>query len=74
MAIISIPSSATLEVKLQTGLNAAGNPVYKTLHFNNVKPIAVDADLHAVGQALGALQSHAVAGLYRTNIGELINQ
>lgn len=46
-----------LQLLFQVGTNAAGQPKLKSHYFAHVSPTAVDADVLAVGQALGALFS-----------------
>lgn len=74
MAVIKTPQSSKLVVKVQTGVNTSGNPVYRLRSFQNVKPSAADADVHAVAQALADLQQHAVANIARVEEGNLVNQ
>ncbi|SDF79387.1 DUF1659 domain-containing protein [Sporolituus thermophilus] len=74
MATVKLPQASRLVIKVQTGLNAAGNPIYKQRAFRNVKAGATDADVHAVGLALAGLQKHQVAGVLRVDEGELVNQ
>lgn len=74
MAIVKIAKETTLSIKVQTGINASGSPVYKTLHFGSVKPAALDADIFAVGQALSNMQTHAVYGISREDSADLMNQ
>ena len=74
MAIVKITPATKLAIKIQTGLSASGNPVYRMRSFANVKPGATDADIHAVGIAIAALQKHTAAGIVRTDEGFLVNQ
>ena len=73
MAIQNIPQKTTLGIKLQTGLNAAGNPIYKTLSFSSVKPAATDENVYAVGLGLAGLQKYPPVGIARTNSSNLIS-
>ena len=74
MAVIKIPQSSTLSIKVQTGLNGAGNPVYKTISYNSVKTDALDSDVHAVGVALGGLQEYPAIHYIRVEYGALVSQ
>ena len=74
MAVVKVPQSSTLSLKFQTGVNATGNPVYKTVSYSNTKPAATDADMYAIGQGLGGLQVYPVANIARVDSGNLINQ
>lgn len=74
MAVMKIPQTSTLSIKVQTGLNLAGNPIYKTISYSSVKPAAADADVHAVGVALGALQEYPAIHYIRVESGALVDQ
>ena len=74
MAVVNMPISTVMSMKIQTGVNISGFPVYKTVSFSSIKPDAVDADLYAVGSGLAGLQSSPVAGINRVNSGSLVNQ
>lgn len=74
MAVIKIAKATTLGIKVQTGISATGAPVYKTVRFGSIKPAAADADIFAVGQALGNLQMHVLNSLVREDSGDLMNQ
>lgn len=74
MAIVKLPQATRLVFKVQTGLNTAGNPVYRQRTYRNVKTTAVDSDVYAIGQALAGLQLHPLASIVRLDEGELANQ
>ena len=74
MAVVNIPGTTVMSMKIQTGVNISGFPVYKTVSFSSIKPDAVDADLYSVGTGLAGLQSHPVAAINRVNTGSLVNQ
>ena len=74
MAVVKMPQTSQLGIKVQTGVSAAGNPVYRTRIFRNLKPAAADADVYDIGQDLGALQVSPVAALVRTDDGTLVSQ
>lgn len=71
MAIVKTPQSSKLVIKVQTGVNASGKPVYRLRSYTNVKTSAVDADVFAVGQAMGALQRFSAFELSRQDQGTL---
>lgn len=73
MAVEKMPQKTALGVKIQTGLNAAGNPVYKTLSFSSVKPAATDTDVYAVGLGLAGLQKYPPVNIARTDYSNLVN-
>ena len=74
MAVTKVPQTTKLVVKVQTGLNAAGNPVYKMRSFANVKPAAADSDIHAIGLGLAGLQKYPPVNVARIDEGNLISQ
>ncbi len=74
MAITKVPQASRLVVKVQTGVNATGNPVYRLRSFQNLKPGAADADIHAIGQALVGLQKYPAVNIGRVDESNLINQ
>ena len=73
MAVTKIPQKTSLGIKIQTGLNAAGNPVYKTLGFSNIKVAATDDNVYAVGLGLSSLQVFPAVGIMRTDNSNLVS-
>ncbi|MEW5762565.1 MAG: DUF1659 domain-containing protein [Bacillota bacterium] len=71
MAVTSTPLASLLELEVQTGTDAAGQPVYARIRFRNVKASATDEDVYAVGQALAGLQVHPLADVRRVDTEEL---
>lgn len=73
MAVQKVPQKTTLGIKIQTGLNSAGNPIYKTLGFSNVKVAATDDNVYAIGLGLAGLQKYPAVALMRTDSSNLIS-
>lgn len=73
MAITNTPQYSKLSVKVRTGLNSAGNPVYSTLNYSNVKATATITDMYIIGQGIGNLQAYPVTSIIKTDVGYLIN-
>lgn len=74
MAVNKVAQSTRLVVKVQTGTNAAGSPVYRQRSFTNAKAAAADSDVYAIGQGLGGLQKYPVISISRLDDNTLVNQ
>lgn len=74
MAVIKVPQSGKVVLKVQTGVSATGAPVYRLRTFANVKPGAADADVFAAAEGLGSLQKHTLVDVVRQDVNNLINQ
>lgn len=74
MAVVKVPQSVKLVLKVQTGVNTAGNPVYRSRSFANVKTAAADSDVFAVAQGLAGLQKHTLVDIGRQDVNNLINE
>lgn len=72
MAVNAFPVQTTLQVVVQTGVSAAGEPVLKTRSYRNVKVEALDADVYEIGQVLAGLQAHPVNAIQRVNEIDLV--
>lgn len=74
MAVVKTPQSTKLVIKVQTGVNTSGNPVYRLRSYTNIKTAAADADIYAIGQAMGSVQKYAVTEVSRQDQGSLQEQ
>ncbi|MDF2875430.1 MAG: hypothetical protein K0R22_2113 [Sporomusa sp.] len=74
MAVVKAPQSGKVVLKVQTGINATGSPVFKLRTYANVKSEAADSDIFAVAEGLGSLQQHTLVDIVRQDINNLINQ
>jgi len=74
MAVVNVPSEATLRLRFNVGVDGEGNPVFKNKNLRNVKPDALDADLFDVAQTLSGLVESSLESVIRIDTGELINQ
>ena len=73
MAVVKMPQSSTIAIKLQKGVTTSGSPAYVTRNYTG-KPSATDQDLFDVAQALMGLQSYPVADIARMDNAYLVNQ
>lgn len=74
MAVVKAPQSGKLILKVQTGVNATGNPVYRQRSFANIKAGAADSDVFAVAEGLASLQKNNLADIIRQDVNNLVNQ
>lgn len=74
MAVVRIQPSAKGSIKLQAGMSAGGNPIYRYVNFYGIKSDAQDVRVFAVLKTLSELQSVTVAGIMRTDAAHLVEQ
>lgn len=74
MAASKVPQTCSLGIKVQTGTNAAGSAVYKTLNFGNVKVDATDQDIYDVAAGISSLQNYPASAFTRTDHSYIISQ
>lgn len=74
MAVVKMPQSGKLVLKVQTGVNASGNPVYRARTFANIKPGAADGDVFAIAEGLAGLQKNKLVDVVRQDVNNLVNQ
>lgn len=65
MAVNANPLSSRLQLRLITGQDDKGNPIYRSRTYSNVKPLASDEDIYNVGDALADLQQHELDQIRR---------
>ncbi|OPX90706.1 MAG: hypothetical protein A4E53_00884 [Pelotomaculum sp. PtaB.Bin104] len=73
MAVTKVPTGAALKLKLNTGTDGSGNPVFRSKSLSNVKPTTADSDIYDVAVSLSGLQSYTLASISRVDSAELIN-
>ncbi len=73
MAVVKLPQSSTIAIKLQKGVTASGSPAFVTRNYT-ARSTATDQDLFDVAQALTGLQSYPLAEISRVDNASLINQ
>ncbi len=67
MAVITNPLGSRMQLRLNVGQDDEGNPIYRSRSYSNVKPLASDDDVFAVGNALAGLQQHGLEEVRRIN-------
>ena len=65
MAVNKSEQAAKLMIKVQTGVNASGSPVYRQRSFANMNPALSDEDVLNIGTTIGQLQEHNVESISR---------
>ncbi len=71
MAVKKTKAATKLLLKVQTGTNKQGAPVYSRRTVQNVNPALDDAAFLAVGKGLSALQSRTVNAILRQDVATL---
>lgn len=71
MPVNTVPVTARLQLRLNTGMDENFNPIFRTRSYSNVKSSASNEDLYALAQELGGLQVHAVDAVRRVDEYEL---
>lgn len=74
MAVVKAEQSAKLMIKVQTGTNTSGDPVYRQRSLANLNPALTDEEVMAIGQALGTLQAHPIEAIARQDNAILANE
>jgi len=74
MAVVNVPSESVLRLRFNVGTDGEGNPQFSNKNLYHIKPDALDADLHAVAQALAGLVETPLDSITRIDTGELIEQ
>ncbi|QGU93849.1 DUF1659 domain-containing protein [Clostridium bovifaecis] len=72
--INSTSVKSTLAIKYLAGQDENGKDVFKTQRLQKVKPAATDADVFAVGAALGSLLEHSNVEVIRENDNLIVNE
>lgn len=73
MAISQVPQAGTLNIKLQKGTNATGNPVYTTRSYASVKVAATDQQMFDTASAIANVIKYTLVDIIRVNKANLIS-
>ncbi len=60
MAIAKTFLAKNLQLRLNTGLDENFSPIYKTRSWAGVKENASDANIYAIAEEIGSLQTHTL--------------
>lgn len=71
--ISKINLTSALVLKVKTGVDGAGNNVYKNITLKKVKPGTLEQDIFDVAQAITTVLAPTFAGLYRQDLDEIVN-
>lgn len=71
MAVNNLPTSVVLRMRLQTGVDDDGDPIYSNKNLSNVKVDAQDQDIYDVAIALTQLHEHELVSVMRIDTAKL---
>lgn len=71
MAVNTVPVSARMQMRLNTGLDEHFDPIYRTRSYSNVKTGTGNEDLFTLAQEMGSLQVHELTAVLRVDEVEL---
>jgi hypothetical protein len=74
MPVNTNPIGSRMQLRLIVGQDTKGNPIYSSRSYSNVKPLASDDDVFAVGKSLADLQQHELGELRRINEYVLVEE
>lgn len=64
MTVIKLPTSVSIAISVQNGVDSNGNPKYSKKSFSGVKADADPANVLAVGNAISAVLENESNGCY----------
>ncbi|MCD5406428.1 MAG: DUF1659 domain-containing protein [Desulfotomaculum sp.] len=74
MTVIKTIVAATLQLQLQKGLDAEGNPVLGKMSYRNIQAAAGEQAVYDTALVLAGLQQHTLQDVYRINTNQLVVQ
>lgn len=74
MAVTATPISSTISLKVEVGTTASGATKYGSRSISYINPSLSNENALDAGEAIGALQTHTVAGITRTNKVDLVRE
>jgi hypothetical protein len=66
-----VPVQSRLNIRVQLGTDASGNPVLATLGIRDVDPAATADAVAAITQAIGGLLAYPVVDAYKVDTDEI---
>lgn len=74
MAVKANAISSTLSLKVEVGTTASGATKYGSRSISYINPALSNENAYDAADAIGALQTHTVAGIIRTNKFDLVQE
>jgi len=74
MAVVSTKVASALKLTMKVGVDIKGKDKFATKRLSNLKVLAVDADIFAVGQAISNIKAYPVLRLDREDQYSLVNE
>lgn len=74
MAVVKLPTSVSLVLEVQNGVDSDGDPKYSKKSFSGVKSDAEAADVLAVGTAISAVLEKGSKGCYLSETSLIANE
>lgn len=74
MAVVKIPGKCSMQLVVQTGVNATGKPTTATRTYSNINRATTDDVLFDVFTRLAGLQKHTLTDIKRVDTSALINE
>jgi len=66
-----IPVQSRLNIRVQVGTDAEGNPMLANLNIRDIDPAATAEAIASVAQAIGSLLAYPVVDTYKIDTDEL---
>ena len=73
MAVTASKLLTSINIKYKTGVDANGKDVSKSKKVGNIKVTATDADIYAVGAAIGGLLKYEILEIQKSDDNLLTN-
>lgn len=74
MAVQVLPLPGTLVLRLRTGMDGDGEPVYTNRRWSNINPEADSEAVFDVAQAIAGLQIHALTAVEHQENSRLVGE